>query len=436
MLPQSIFKERRRQLLANMLPDSIAILFTAPEHVRNGDEYFSFRPSSDFYYLTGFNEPEAVAIFLKTGEQEKFILFNRVRDPHFEQWFGYRLGQMGAIEQLGADEAHAVHTLNEKMPILLSQAKHLYYAFGLYPQFDQQLDQWLYEIRSQIRSGLNAPYQMINVESILHEMRLLKSPEEIKLMEKSASINVQAHLRAMKLCQAGRYEYEVEAELIHEFKRQNAREETFGTIIASGENSCILHYRANDRQIRSGDLVLVDSGCEYFYYGSDMTRTYPANGRFTVEQKMIYELVLRMQAAGLACMKPGNAWNQAQEAAIRVLTEGLCDLGLLKGDVDGLIEQEAYFPFYMHRFSHWLGLDGHDAGSYKVDGIWRPLQSGMMLSAEPGLYIKAGMKNVDERWWNIGVRIEDMVLITKTGYSLLSAEMPKEIDAIEQAMAD
>lgn len=435
MLPQSIFKERRQQLFANMLPNSIAVLFTAPEHLRNGDEYFTFRPNSDFYYLTGFNEPEAVAIFLKTDGQEKFILFNRVRDPHFEQWFGYRLGQTGAIEQLGADEAHAVHSLNEKMPILLSQAKYLYYAFGRYPQYDQQLDQWLYEIRSQIRSGLNAPYQIINIESILHEMRLIKSAEEIELIEKSASINAEAHLRAMKLCQTGRYEYEIEAELIHEFTRQNAREETFGTIIASGKNSCILHYRANDRQICSGDLVLIDSGCEYFYYGSDMTRTYPADGKFSAEQKMIYELVLRMQAAGLACMKPGNPWNQAQTAAIRVLTEGLCDLGLLKGSVDGLIEQEAYFPFYMHRFSHWLGLDGHDVGSYKVEGQWRLLQPGMTLSAEPGLYIKAGMENVDKRWWNIGVRIEDMVLITKAGHRLLTAEMPKEIDAIEQSMA-
>lgn len=423
-------------LFEQMLPNSLAILFTSPEYPRTNDESFRFRPNSDFYYLTGFKEPESAIIFIKRSHEQKFIVFNQPKDSIHELWFGHRLGQEGAVNELGADEAYPLEKLETKIIELLSEEiKHFYYSPGYYLRYDTMVSEWLGMIHSKVRGGINPPHEIMNLNGILHEMRLTKSTEEIALIEKSAAINMAAQKRAMKACRPGKYEYELEAEIIYEFTQGNAREVSFFPIIASGENSCVLHYRANERQLQSDDLLLIDSGCEYHYYASDMTRTFPVSGRFTKEQRMVYEIVLKAQQAGIEQMKPGHRWDLSQEAALKVIIEGLRDLGILSGSIREIIEKKSYFPFYMHRFSHWIGIDTHDAGIYKIDGEWRNLKPGMVMSAEPGIYIKAA-PHIDKRWWNIGIRIEDTVLITPTGNRLLTKEMPKTISDIEAFMSN
>ncbi len=424
----------RRLNLARQLPEhSVAIIPAANELLRNGDAHYRFRQDSDFYYLTGFNEPDALLV-ITSGANSQSILFNRKRNPAEEQWTGKRLGQDGAVNELGMTAVFSIGTLAQELPRLLNGVATVYFKLGRNPELEQLITQALTTLKSQIRRGVKAPGSFGDLEPILSEMRLFKSEAELELMRRAASISVRAHQRAMQVCRQMEFEYQLEAELIYEFSRHGCRSVAYDPIVGGGENACILHYTENNKPLRQGDLVLIDAGGEYENYAADITRTFPVNGTFTPEQKSIYELVLKAQKAGIAAIKPGLPWNQVQKIIVRILTAGLCDLGLLQGDVDELIESEAYRPFYMHNSGHWLGLDVHDSGQYKINNEWRPLEPGMVLTVEPGLYISADTNGVDKRWWNIGVRIEDDVVVTATGHEVLTAALPVDVDEIEALM--
>lgn len=428
--------QARRRMLAMHLPlGSMAIIPAASECLRNGDVHYRFRQDSDFYYLTGCCEPEAV-LFISAGPEQESILFNRPRHALEEQWTGVRLGQEGACDVLGVDQAYSLSNLEMKLPEFLAGKQAIYYPMGRYPRWEAQiLDAWRV-VKGQSRRGLFAPEAFCDVTPILSEMRLFKDASEIDLMRQAARISVAAHQRAMRACRQARYEHELEAELLYELYRQGCHGVAYDSIVAGGANACVLHYTENNKPLIPGQLVLMDAGGEFEGYAADITRTFPLNGRFNVEQRLIYELVLRAQQSGIACVRPGCAWDEPQRVIVRVLTEGLRDLGLLHGDVDALIEQEAYKPFYMHQSGHWLGLDVHDCGRYQVDGVWRLLEPGMVLTVEPGLYIRAGMDGVDSRWWDIGVRIEDDIHVTTDGHENLSAALAAEVDAIEACICD
>ena len=433
MISQREYQERRRKLAQKLPQGAIAIIPAADEVVRNGHAHYRFRQDSDFYYLTGFNEPEALLLIV-AGENNEDYLFNRPRNPVQEQWTGKRLGQEGACQELNMTAAYAIETLTEHLPAFLTGKTAVYYAIGRYPAYEKHVLQALQTLKGQIRRGVKAPEALCDLEPVLSEMRLIKTTAEIALMRRAADISVAAHKRAMQVCSQIAYEYQLEAELVYEFSRQGCRAVAYDPIVGGGANTCILHYTENNQPLRDGHLVLIDAGGEFSNYASDVTRTFPVNGRFNPEQRAIYELVLKAQKAGIACIKPGVAWNEIQQRMVRILTSGLCELGLLKGQVDELIHQEAYKPFYMHNSGHWLGLDVHDCGHYKIEGQWRPLQAGMVLTVEPGLYISAGMDGVEQRWWNIGVRIEDDILVTEDGYENLTAALPTEITEIEALM--
>lgn len=426
--------QKRRQKLAQKLPQgAIAIIPAADEVIRNGDAHYRFRQDSDFYYLTGFNEPEALLLIV-AGEKNESYLFNRPHNPTQEQWTGKRLGQEGACKELGITAAYTMEKLSEHLPEFLAGKTAIYYAIGRYPAYEKHVLHALQILKGQIRRGVKAPEALCDLEPVLSEMRLIKTEAEIALMRRAAAISVTAHKRAMQVCGQVDYEYQLEAELLYEFSRQGCRAVAYDPIVGGGANTCILHYTENNQPLRDGDLVLIDAGGEFGNYAADITRTFPVNGRFSAEQRAIYDLVLQAQKAGIACIKPGVAWNEVQQRIVRILTSGLCELGLLKGKVDELINQEAYKPFYMHNSGHWLGLDVHDCGRYKIESQWRPLQAGMVLTVEPGLYISAGMDGVEPRWWNIGVRIEDDILVTEDGYENLTAALPTEITEIEALM--
>jgi Xaa-Pro aminopeptidase len=429
------FAQRRKKLMQQVGSKGIVILAAAPIVHRNGDYQYHFRQQSDFYYLTGFEEPEAVAIFLPKRKESEFILFNRPKDRAIEIWEGLRLGQKGACEILGADQSFPIELLEEKLPELLSGREELHYSLGIDAQFDQVLLRAINKIRSKIRQGMQSPFAFIDITPTIHEMRLIKSPAELKAMRKAATISAHAHMRAMQACKPGMNEYQLEAELNYEFQRNGARHVAYSSIVGSGPNTCILHYITNNREIKNGELVLIDAGCEYVNYASDITRTFPANGHFTREQRMIYEIVLAAQLAAIKIIKPGVSFEKLQRVTLEIITQGLIDIGLLKGKRDQLIEQRAYFPFYMHKTSHWLGLDVHDVGCYRLGEKWRTLKAGMVLTVEPGIYISADIPGVPREWHNIGVRIEDDVVVTKNGYEVLSAAAPKTIADIEKLMA-
>lgn len=429
------YAERRNELMQIIGPTGIVILPSYPTARRNSDCEYTYRPHSDLYYLSGFEEPETVLILAPNRAEGEFILFNRTRDRAREIWDGLRAGQQGACEQYGADESFPISDLESMLPELLEGREEVHYALGNDKSFDQTLINTLNKIRGKIRSGLNAPLVIMDITETLHEMRLVKSPAEIALMRKAAEISAQAHIRAMTYCKPNMNEYQLEAEIIHEFQRNGARHCAYSPIVGSGANSCILHYVTNDKIIKNGDLVLVDAGCEYQYYAADITRTFPANGKFSPEQRAIYEIVLASQLAGLHAARMGAEFPAMQHAIVKIITQGLLDLGILKGHLDDLIAEEAYFPFYMHKSGHWLGLDVHDVGRYKVDGKWRQLQPGMVLTVEPGIYISADIPGVNEKWHNIGVRIEDDVVITEKGNDILSKDVPKSIADIEALMA-
>lgn len=430
------YAHRRAQFLKAMPENSIAIICAADEHIRNGDSHYPYRQNSDFYYLTGFSEPEAVAVFIPNRPDGEFILFNRTRDPERETWDGPRAGQDGACTMYGANQAFPIHTLNQHIPTLLENRQRLYYSIGKNIAFNKRILSWLDVVQKKVRSGIKAPEEFWRVEKILHEMRLHKSSTEIAWMRKAADISKKAHRRAMQICRPGMYEYELEAEIQCLFTQNGSRAPAYNHIIGAGKNSCVLHYNDNNALIADGDLVLIDAGAEYENYASDVTRTFPANGRFTKAQRTIYEAVLKTQLAVIEKIKPGVSWHHLQEISERVITEELVRIGLLQGDVEELHSKGAYQQFYMHRIGHWLGLDVHDAGSYRSEnGQWRLLKPGMTFTVEPGIYIPANSKDVDPIWWNIGVRIEDDVLVTKDGYEVLSADIPKTIAEIEALMA-
>jgi Xaa-Pro aminopeptidase len=428
------FARRRRQLMRLMGRDAIAVLPAAPERIRNNDVCYNFRQDSDFHYLTGFGEPEAVAVLIPGRPQGEFVMFVRERNRTREIWDGRRAGPEGARAQYGADDAFPIGDLDDILPGLLESRARVYHTMGKYHDFDQRVVGWVNALRAQARSGAHPPQEFVALDHVLHDMRLFKSRRELAMMRRSGAIAAGAHVRAMQFCRPGRTEYEVMAELVHEFGRHGA-DIAYHPIVGGGANSCVLHYADNNQPLRDGDLLLIDAGCEHQYYASDVTRTFPVSGRYSKQQRVVYEVVLAAQRAACAQVRPGNHWNAPHDAAVRAITQGLVRIGLLKGPLAGLIRDGAYKKFFMHRTGHWLGIDVHDVGDYKVGDQWRVLEPGMVLTVEPGIYIPAGTRGVPKSFWNIGVRIEDDVAVTATGHEVLSAGAPTDPDAIEKLMA-
>ncbi|WP_404785023.1 aminopeptidase P N-terminal domain-containing protein [Altericista sp. CCNU0014] len=423
---------QRRQAFMEKIGAGTAIFRSAPTAVMHNDVEYNFRQDSDFFYLTGFDEADAVAVFAPHHEEHKFVLFVQPKDPEKETWHGYRVGVDAAKERYGADEAYPIAELDEHLPKYLEQADRIYYRLGRDRNFTQTLlTHWQRLIASYGKRG-TGPTAIEDVGFTLHGMRMVKSEAELALMRKAIAISVEAHNVAREMAQPGRYEYEIQAEMDYIFRKNGAQGPAYPSIVASGDNACILHYTTNNRQMQDGDLLLIDAGASYDYYNADITRTFPVGERFTEEQQILYALVLAAQEAAIAQVQPGNPYNAFHDAAVRVLTEGLVRLGLLVGEVDKLIEEEKYKPFYMHRTGHWLGLDVHDAGFYKIGKeTWQPLQAGNVVTVEPGLYIGPDIKlaedqpEVPARWRGIGIRIEDDVLVTATGHEVLTAAVPK-----------
>ena len=428
-----VYLKRRKQLIRMMTENAVAILPSSPTLVRNRDVEHGFRQDSDFMYLSGFNEPDSVIVLVPNRTQGEYVLFCRDRDVKKETWSGRRFGPEGAVEHFAADEAYPIDDLEEILPGLMENRESVYYSIGLNPTFDKHVLKCVNDLRAQSRRGTRAPYEFVSLEYLLHDMRLYKSREEISLMRKAAKISVQAHINAMKKCEPGLYEYELEAEFLFEFKRNGANW-AYTSIVGSGENGCILHYTENNAELNDKELVLIDAGAEYQGYAADITRTFPVNGKYSVPQQEIYEVVLQAQEAAFTKVKPGNHWNDPHDAAVRVLTRGMVEIGLLKGKTAQLIKDGSYMKYYMHRTGHWLGMDVHDVGDYKIDDNWRLLEPGMVLTVEPGLYIPAGSRGA-RRWWNIGVRIEDDLLVTKDGYDLLTKGLPRTVAEVEAVMA-
>lgn len=434
MINKKECQARRKRLMDMIGSDSIAIIPTASVYIRNRDVEFPFRPDSDFFYLTGYPEPEAVAVLIPDREDGEFILFCRDKDIEMETWHGRRAGLEGALNIYGADDAFPIEDMDDILPGLIEGHERIFYNMGNDQNFDNRVLGWVNQIRGKARTGVVAPDEFISLNHFLHDMRLYKSRHEIKLMKKAAKISAAAHKRVISYCKPGMHEYQLEAELVHEFMLNGSRAAAYPSIVGSGENGCILHYTENKDEIADGDLLLIDAGAEYHGYASDITRTFPANGKFSKAQRKAYDLVLKAQLAAIEQVKPGNHWNDPHDAAVRVLTEGMVELGILKGDVDELIKEHVYTKYYMHRTGHWIGMDVHDVGDYKVDNEWRMLEPGMVLTIEPGLYMPAETKGLPKKWWNIGVRIEDDVLVTKDGNEVLSKDAPKTADEIEALM--
>jgi Xaa-Pro aminopeptidase len=436
MLPPSDFKQRRKQLMQRMKKNSVALIASAPAAIRNRDTEYPYRQHSDFYYLTGFNEPESVAVFAPGRKQGEFVLFCREFDPEKAIWTGRHAGLEGARDEFGADEALSIAELDQALPGLLEDRDRVYFHIGYDEELDQKVMRAVNAVRGRVRTGVTAPYEFVALEHLLHEQRLIKTPAELKRMRKAAEVSVLAHRRAMRACRPGLHEYEIEAELLHEFNRHGLRAPAYPCIVAGGANACVLHYTENRDPLRDGDLLLIDAGAECEHYAADITRTFPVNGRFSEPQRLIYELVLDAQSAAIDAVRPGKSWIEPHEAALKVLTKGLVRLGLLEGKTSRLIKDEAYKKFYMHRTGHWLGMDVHDVGLYKLDGEWRKLEPGMVLTVEPGLYIAPDRADVDPKWRGIGVRIEDDVLVTQDGPEILTAGLPKTVADIEAFMAE
>ncbi|PPD03888.1 MAG: Xaa-Pro aminopeptidase [Methylobacter sp.] len=433
-MKQSEFKKRRKTLMQRIGKGNIALIASASTQVRNRDVNYPFRQDSDFFYLTGFNEPESLAVFIPGREQGEYILFCREFDPAKALWEGAHAGLEGATRHYEADDSFPIDDLDDILPSMLEDKARVFYPMGRDSDLDHKLLEWINYIRSQSRTGVNAPGELVSLEHILHEMRLFKSAEELKLMRRAGEVSAAGHVKAMQVCQPGLYEYEIEAELIHQFVKHGLRAVAYPSIVAAGKNACVLHYTDNDGKLKSGDLLLIDAGAECDHYAADITRTFPISGRFTEPQRALYELVLDAQLAAIEQIKPGAAWHLAHDASVEVLTRGLVKLGLLKGRVPKLIKDEKYKQFYMHRIGHWLGMDVHDVGDYKVDKEWRLLEPGMVMTVEPGLYIPADCDSVDKKWRGIGIRIEDDVLVTAEGHEILTSAVPKTVAEIEAVM--
>lgn len=435
-LTQADFELRRDRLAQQMGPNSIAIIETSPVAYRNRDADYKYRADSSFFYLTGFAEPEAVAVIETTDTVDDYTysLFCRERNREMEIWNGYRAGIDGAIEDFEADEAYAIDLLDEEILEKLLNKERLYYRIGHRAEFDAKVSQWIKQADAQQRRGNGSPSQVLQLDRIVDEMRLIKSDREIELMQIASNISAAAHTRAMQKVRPDMMEYALEAELNYVFGQQGCVP-SYNSIVGGGENACILHYVENDKALKSGDLVLIDAACEYEFYASDITRTFPVNGKFSPEQKALYEIVLSAQYAAVDAVRIGNSYREPHEVAVQILTQGLIDLGLLKGELNQLIKTEAFRQFYMHGTGHWLGMDVHDVGSYKADGEWRTYEEGMVVTVEPGLYIAPDDESVDPKWRGIGIRIEDDVVATQQGPLVLTKNVVKEIADIEQLMA-
>ena len=421
--------------MAMMADNSIAVIAAAPEKVRSKDTLYPYKQSTNFSYLSGFSEPCAVMLLIPNREQGECVLFCRDKDPLRETWDGLRLGPEKAKEILAIDDAFPIDDIDDILPGLLEGKGHIYYSAGKDKAFDKQLIQWVDEVTLDKESDSKPCCEQVDLDHLLAELRLIKSAAEIKLMRKAADISAEAHCRAMRFCTPGQYEYQLQAEIEHQFMMSGATGPAYTSIVGGGKNGCILHYIENQSALKSGDLVLIDAGCEYQNYAADITRTFPVNGKFSASQAAIYDIVLAAQIAAINTIAPGVTYDQANKATIEVITQGLVDLGILKGDVDQLIADGAYREFYMHSVSHWLGMDVHDVGDYKINNQWRVYEAGMLLTIEPGIYIAADNQNVDKEWRGIAVRIEDDILVTKAGREVLTDGVPKQRDQIERLMA-
>ncbi|MFC6633314.1 aminopeptidase P N-terminal domain-containing protein [Microbulbifer taiwanensis] len=433
-IARSEYARRRARLIAGLAADSLAIVPAAREQLRSRDTYFPFRQDSDFLYLTGFSEPEALLVLVPGRPQGEALLFCRERDAEKEMWDGPRLGPERAAEECGLCDAFPIGDLDDILPGLLEGRARIYFTMGRFPQLDRRLQSYLQAIDAAPGSG-GSP-EMVDLDHLLHDLRLYKSARELRLMARAAEISAEAHRRAMARCRPGLYEYQLEAEILHTFVAAGAREPAYPTIVGGGRNALVMHYCSNSAPLKNGDLVLVDAGCEFRGYAADVTRTYPVNGRFSGAQKALYEIVLAGQLAAIEQIQSGNHWDQPHLASVEVITRGLVDLGLLRGEVDGLIESGAYRRFYMHRAGHWLGMDVHDAGDYRVHGQWRQLEAGMAMTVEPGIYMAADDEQVPEKFRGIGIRIEDDVALTREGPQVLSSAAPKTIADIEYTMRE
>jgi Xaa-Pro aminopeptidase len=432
------FVARRSQLLKK-IGDGIAIIPTALEVIRNRDSHYPYRFDSYFYYLTGFKEPESVLVLIGSSDKKsspKSILFCRDKDMEREIWDGFRFGPEVAKTEFGFDEAYSISQLDDMLPKLMSNQAKLFYSLGASSDWDVKVTGWLNKVKEQARTGVSAPESVVDVRQLIDVQRLVKSPYEIDLMRRSANIAAGAHNRAMKFVKPNLNEYEVEAEFLHEFYKNGAQSPAYTSIAAGGANACTLHYNANNCVLNNGDLLLIDAGCELDGYASDITRTLPVNGKFSAAQKDLYELVLSAQLAAIKAAKPGKHWNAPHEAALDVLVQGFIDFKLCTGSKEEVLENGSYRQFYMHRTGHWLGLDVHDAGNYKDKaGNWALLEAGNTLTVEPGCYVRPA-DNVPKHFWNIGIRIEDDVLITKTGNEVLTKDAVKSVADIESLMRD
>jgi len=434
MIKNKEFAQRRFRLMEMVGEESVIILRASAHKIRNNDVHYSYRQDSDFLYLSGFSEPEAMIVLLPQGKEGRSILFCRERDPHREMWDGLMAGTEGAVAQYGFDQAFPIDEIAQRLPHMLHGRERIYYDLGKDPDFDQLLIGWMNEFRAKTRKKFHAPDEIIALGHSLHEMRLFKSRTEITAMRKSARIAVSAHQRAMQVCKPGMNEAEIHAEILHTFTR-NQCETSYIPIVAGGANACVLHYISNRDPLNDGDLLLIDAGAEYDGYASDITRTFPVNGKFTGPQKDLYEVVLASQLKAIDAVREGNPWEYVHETAVRVATQGMIDLGILKGSLEEALEEEYFKDYYVHNTGHWLGLDVHDVGEYEIDGHSRVLEPGMVFTVEPGIYIPPGATAVDEIWRGEGIRIEDNVVVTRDEADILTSDICKTIQDIEELMA-
>jgi Xaa-Pro aminopeptidase len=428
------FVRRRRQLMRMAGKEAIVIVPAAPERVRNNDSHYPYRQDSDFHYLSGFAEPDAVLALIPGRGQGEMILFCRERDAERERWDGARAGTEGAVAQYGFDDAFPIDDIDDILPGMIEGRARVYYHFGRDPEFDLKLIGWVNRVRADVRKGAVPPHEFVALSHLLHDLRLYKSRAELRVMRKSAKIAAAAHVRAMRATRPGLNEHEIEAELLHEFRRHGAVA-SYEPIVGGGANACVLHYRANNAPLRDGDLLLIDAGAEYECYASDVTRTFPVNGRFSPEQRALYDIVLAAQTAAIDEVRAGRPFDAYHEAAVRTITRGLIKLELLEGSLEKNLREHAYRKFYMHKTGHWLGLDVHDVGDYRVDGEFRVLEPGMVVTVEPGIYVAPEQRKVPARWRGIGIRIEDDIVVTRGDPLVLTSDVPRDPDAIEALMA-
>lgn len=434
-MTQEIYARRRAELVNQIGDNDIVIVPTSPVKSRNGDVEYQFRADSDFYYLSGFDEPEAVLVISPSRQRGQYVLFCREKDPLREMWDGRRSGLEGALDTYGANDAFPIDDINDILPGMMEEKEKVFTTVGRYPDFDAQLLGWMTKIKQDTRRSKHAPYEFVDLNHILHEQRLIKRVDEVALMRKAGRMSAAGHTRAMQVCKPGMFEYQVQAEMECEFRKAGSQYNAYPSIVAGGANACILHYTENTDVLKSGDLLLIDAGAEYDCYAADISRTFPVNGTFSAEQRALYDIVLASQEAAFEKCSAGHCWNEPHDAAVQVISQGLLDEGLLHGSLDEVLDKQLYTQFYMHRTGHWLGMDVHDVGDYQVEESWRELEPGMVFTVEPGIYVNPAA-GIDPRWHHIGIRIEDNVLVRRDGFDNLTASAPKKPDDIEALMAD